>query len=170
MLELVLHFALLSLVSVGGIGTVMPEMQRIAVDVEGWLSAREFTQLFAVSQAAPGPNVLIVSLVGWKAAGIGGALLALAAFCGPAGLLAYWVGALWDRFRDAPWRATVQRALVPVTVGMVLAAGYVIATPGGLDWRNALIAVLAAGAMLATRLNPLWILAGGGLAGYLLPG
>jgi chromate transporter len=168
--ELTLYFAALSLVSVGGIGTVVPEMQRIAVEVEGWTSAREFTQLFAISHVAPGPNVLLVSLVGWKAAGIGGALVALAAFCGPAGCLAWWVGSLWDRFRDAPWRATIQRALVPVTVGMMLAAGYVIATPAGLDWRNLLIAGGAAGGMYFTRVNPLWLLGGGGLAGLLLAG
>ena len=170
MLELALYFALLSLASVGGIGTVVPEMQRIAVDVEGWTSAREFTQLFAISQVAPGPNVLLVSLIGWKAAGFGGALVALATFCGPAGLLAWWVGGLWDRFRDAPWRALIQRAVVPVTVSMMLAAGYLIATPAGLDWRYLLIAAASAAGAFLTRLNPLWLLGGGGLAGALLLG
>ena len=65
MLELFLWFALLSLLSVGGISTILPEMHRIVVEANGWVSAAEFTQLFAVSQAAPGPNVLIASLIGW---------------------------------------------------------------------------------------------------------
>ena len=168
MLELFLYFALPSLVAVGGINTVMPEMQRIVVETRGWMSGADFTQLFALSQAAPGPNVLIVSLIGWKVAGLPGAFVALAAFCLPAAILAWTVGGLWERFRDAPWRALVQRALHPVTTGLVFAGGYVLAMPEGLDWRNALIACASAGALVATRLNPLWILAAGGTAGWLL--
>jgi chromate transporter len=168
MLDLILWFALLSLLSVGGISSIIPEMHRVVVEQNGWVSAAEFTELFAVSQAAPGPNVLIASLVGWKVAGPAGALLALAAICAPAAALAWWVQGLWERFRDAPWRATVQRALLPVAVGLILAGGYVLATPQGLGWKNALIAGAAAAGMLATKLNPLWLLAGGGVLGALL--
>lgn len=168
MLELFLYFALLSLVAVGGINTVMPEMQRIVVETREWMSGAEFTQLFALSQAAPGPNVLIVSLIGWKVAGLPGALVALTGFCLPAAALAWTVGGLWERFRDAPWRALTQRALLPVTVGLVFAGGYVLATPEGLAWRNALIAIVSAIALCTTRLNPLWILGAGGVAGFLL--
>lgn len=168
MLDLFLYFALLSLLAVGGISSIMPEMQRIVVESRGWVSAPEFTQLFAISQAAPGPNVLIASLIGWKLAGLAGALVALAGICGPAVLLAWWVGEVWERFRDAPWRDLVQRALAPVSVGFVIAGGYVIATPEGLGWPNALIAGASAATLYATRINPLWILSAGGLAGWLL--
>ncbi len=168
MLDLILWFALLSLLSVGGISSIMPEMHRVVVDVEGWITAAEFTQLFAVSQAAPGPNVLIASLIGWKVAGLPGAVAALAAICGPAVVIAYWVGELWDRFRDAPWRITIQRSLLPVIVGLILAGGYVLATPEGLDWRYILIAGSSAATIFLTRLNPLWILAAGGTLGALL--
>ena len=167
-LQIAIYFALLSLVSVGGVPSVMPEMQRLVVDVEQWISAAEFTQLFAVAQAAPGPNVLVTALVGWKVAGPVAGLVALGSFCGPAGALAWWVGGYWDRMRDAPWRKTLQRALVPVTAGFIVAGGYVLATPTGLDWRSALIAGGSAAAMVATKLNPLWVLAAGGVAGYLL--
>jgi chromate transporter len=158
----------LSLVSVGGIPSVMPEMQRLVVDVQGWMSAAEYTQLFAVAQAAPGPNVLVTALLGWKVAGVAGGLVALGAFCAPAAALSYAVGGFWDRMRDAPWRKAIQRALVPITVGFVASGGYVLATPTGLDWRCALIAAASAVALVATRLNPLWLLAGGGLLGYVL--
>jgi len=154
---------------VGGVPSVMPEMQRLVVEVEGWMSASEFTQLFAIAQAAPGPNVLVAALVGWQVAGFAGGFVALAAFCVPAAVLAWWVGALWDRMRGAAWRRIIQRALVPVTVGFVCSGGYVLATPGGPDWRSALIALASAAALLySTRLNPLWILAGGGIAGAAL--
>ncbi len=168
MLQLALYFALLSLVSVGGIPSVMPEMQRLVVDVQGWMSAAEYTQLFAIAQAAPGPNVLVTALIGWKVAGFVGGMVALGAFCGPAAVLAYSIGGYWDRMRDAPWRKVLQRALVPISVGFIVSGGYVLATPRGLDWQSALIAGAGAAMLYATRLNPLWILSGGGVLGFLL--
>lgn len=165
-----LYFATLSLISVGGISSILPEMQRIVVDVKGWVTPSEFTQLFAVSQAAPGPNILFTGLIGWKMAGIGGALLALASFCFPAAVLAYWVGGLWEKFREATWVKLTKRALLPMTVGLALAGGYVLATPVGLDWRYAGIAAASTAALYLTRLNPLWILAAGGVLGALLLG
>lgn len=168
MLDLILFFALMSLISVGGISAVMPEVQRYIVDVKSWMDAETFVQLFAIAQAAPGPNVLIVSLIGWKALGMAGAIAALAAMCAPAAALSWWVSGLWERFRDAPWRRAVQSSLAPLTVGLVLAAGYVLATPSGIDWRNTLIAGASAAAIIATRINPLWTLAAGGVLGGIL--
>jgi chromate transporter len=166
LLELGLYFALLSLFAVGGAGSVMPEMQRFVVDVKGWMSAEDFVQLFAVAQAAPGPNMLIAALVGWKVAGWAGAAVALGGICGPAGTLAWWVGKWWERFRGSPWREAIRRALVPLMVGMVLSGGYVIATPGAApDWRLWLITGASAAVLLATRVSPLWILAAGGVLG-----
>ncbi len=168
MLELALYFALLSVVSVGGIPSVMPELQRLVVEVQNWTSAAEFTQLFAIAQAAPGPNVLVTALIGWKVAGLGGALVALGAFCAPAAALAWSIGGFWDRMREAQWRKTFQRALVPITAGFIVSGGYVLATPQGLDWKCALIAVGSAAALVLTRLNPLWILSAGGALGAIL--
>jgi chromate transporter len=169
LLELALYFGLLSVVAFGGMPAVMPEMQRIVVEVKEWTSPVEFIQLFAVAQAAPGPNVLIASLIGWKAAGLAGAVIALLAVCGPAAVIAWWVADLWDRFKDSPWRLAIQRAIAPIVVALILSGGYVIATPDGTpDWRLWLIAAASAAAVLATRLNPLWMIAGGALMGALL--
>ena len=168
LLELALYFGQLSLVSVGGMPSVMPEMQRFVVDLKGWLSPGEFIQAFAVGQAAPGPNVLIASLIGWKVAGLPGAFVALGAFCLPAGVIAFWVAELWDRFKDSPWRLAIQRAIAPIVVAMILSGGVVLATPASPDWRLWLIAGLSATAMLLTNWNPLWMLAGGGVLGALL--
>jgi len=169
LLELALYFGLLSMVAFGGMPAVMPEMQRIVVEVKEWTSPVEFIQLFAVAQAAPGPNVLIASLIGWKAAGLAGAVVALLAVCGPAAVIAWWVADLWDRFKDSPWRLAIQRAIAPIVVALILAGGYVIATPDGTpDWRLWSIAAASAAVVLATRLNPLWMIAGGALMGALL--
>ncbi|HEY2559807.1 MAG TPA: chromate transporter [Caldimonas sp.] len=169
LLELALYFGLLSLISVGGMPSVIPEMQRYVVEVKQWISAADFIQMFAVGQAAPGPNVLISGLIGWKVAGLAGACVALAAMCLPAGVVAFWVADLWERMKDSPWRKVAQRAMAPMVVGLILSGGFVLATPSGTpDWRLWLIAVASAAAMLTTKLNPLWLLAGGGVLGGLL--
>jgi chromate transporter len=169
LLELALYFALLSLISVGGIPSVLPEMQRYVVDVRGWASADDFIQMFAIGQAAPGPNVLIAGLIGWKVAGLAGAFVALGAICGPAAILAFWVAGVWERMKDSPWRAIAQRAMGPMVVGLVLSGGFVLATPNNqIDWRLWLIAAASATCMLALRLNPLWLLTAGGVLGGVL--
>ena len=169
LLELALYFALLSLISVGGLSSVMSEVQRIVIDVKGWVTPEQFIQLYAVGQAAPGPNILVVSLIGWKAAGLPGAFVALIAMCGPAAALSYWVAGLWDRFKDSDWRKAIQRAMVPIVCGLTLSGGFVLATPGNVpDWRLWFIAAASAAGMLLTKLNPLLLLAGGGILGAVL--
>jgi len=168
LLELALYFGLLSMISVGGMPSIMPEMQRYVVDVKGWLTPGDFIQAFAVGQAAPGPNILIASLVGFKVAGLGGAVVALLAMSFPAAVIAWWVAELWDRFKDSPWRLAMQKAIAPIVVALILSGGVVIATPASPDWRLWLIAGVSAAGMLASKLNPLWMLAAGGLLGALL--
>jgi chromate transporter len=171
LLQIALWFGLLSMMAFGGMPSVMPEMQRMVVEVNGWATADEFIQLFAIGQAAPGPNVLIVSLIGWKVAGLAGALVALFAVCGPSAVLAWWVSGLWERFKDSPWRKAIAQAIAPLVVGLILSAGYVLATPGGTpDWRLWLVAGAACAGNLLTRLNPLWLIAAGGVAGPFLAG
>jgi len=169
LLEIAAYFCVLSIFSVGGLPSVMPEMQRYVVEVKAWMSPAEFMQAFAVGQAAPGPNMLIVSLVGWHLAGLAGALVALFAMCGPAAVLAWWASGLWDRFNDTPWRQAIQRAIAPIVVGMILSGGVVIATPDATpDWRLWLIAGATAAGAVLTKVNPLWFLAAGGALGGLL--
>ena len=88
----------------------------------------------------------------------------------PAALIAYWVGALWEKFRDATWVRLTKRALLPTTAGLAFAGGYVLATPAGLDWRYAAIAGASSVAIATTRFNPLWFLAAGGVLGAVLLG
>jgi len=170
LLELALYFGMLSLISVGGLPSVMSEMQRIVIDVEHWVAPEEFLQLYAVGQASPGPNMLIVSLIGWKAAGLPGAFVALIAMCGPAAVLSWWVAGLWERFKHSPWRAAIQRAMAPLVVGLIFSGGYALATPHRTpEWRLWLIAgAAAAGMLLLKKLNPLWLLAAGGALGAFL--
>ena len=106
---LALQFGVLSLLAFGGANAVVPEIHRQAVAVHHWMSDKDFAALFAIAQAAPGPNMMISTLVGWKAAGIAGALIATAAMCAPSCLLTFAAVKVWDRFREARWRAVVIR-------------------------------------------------------------
>ena len=164
-----LHLALLSLVAVGGVNTIVPELHRQFVEVRGVLTEQQFADMFAIGQAAPGPNVLFVTLIGWHIAGVTGALLAAVALCGPTCTIAYFVTRVWDRFRDAPWRIAVQAGLVPVTIGFIAASAFLISRAAD----ESLVALAITGATAAvalwSRLNPLFALAaaaGLGLAGF----
>ena len=89
--------------------------------------------------------------------------------CGPAGLVAYWVAGVWERMKDSPWRAVAQRAMAPIVIGLIFSGGFVLATPGNVpDWRLWLIAASSTAVMLATKLNPLALLAMGGVLGGML--
>jgi chromate transporter len=164
------QFAVLSLLAFGGVNAVVPEMHRQAVQVHHWTTDKDFAALFALAQAAPGPNFLISTLVGWKAAGLAGALIATAAICAPSCLLTFWVAKVWDRYREAPWRIAVGAGLAPVTVGLVAASAWLLARAADLEWRLALVTAATGAVAYFTRLNPLWCLAaaaGLGLAGGL---
>jgi chromate transporter len=158
LIEVARQFLELSLLSIGGANAILPEIQRRAVDVEGWMTNADFAQMFALSQAAPGPNVLIVSLVGWKAAGVAGAFVAMLAMCGPSSVMTYQVARAWDRFRDARWRIATQAAVAPVTVGLVLASGYVLTRTIDHAWPSYAATLLTMVVALVSRVHPLWLL------------
>jgi len=159
LVELARQFGTLSFLAIGGVNALIPEIHRRVVDVQQWMTNADFAQAFAISQASPGPNMLIVSVIGWKVDGFAGALVATVAICAPASILTFAVAHVWDRFRDAPLRAAIQRGLAPVTVGLVLASGYVLARAA--DETLAAYAMTAVTAILAlaTRVHPLWFLA-----------
>jgi chromate transporter len=124
---LALNFMLMSLFAVGGANAAVPEMHRLAVDVNRWMTDRQFTDMFAIAQVSPGPNVIIVTLIGYHVAGVMGALVATFAMCGPTCILAFYAGRAWDRFRNAPWRSVIEHALVPLSVGLFSASAYILA-------------------------------------------
>ena len=158
LLDVVWQFLNLSLLSIGGANAIIPEIHLRAVETKQWMTDADFSQMFALSQAAPGPNVLIVSLIGWKAAGVLGGVLAMVAMCAPSSLLTYHVANAWDRFRDAPLRIAIQGALVPVTVGLILASGYVLTRTIDHDWPAYAATIVTAAIALLTRVHPLWLL------------
>lgn len=164
---LILHFLLLSLLAIGGANAVLPEMHRQVVDIEGWMTDAQFAQTYAIAQSAPGPNMLVVTLIGWHVAGFWGALAATLAMCGPTCVLAYVVGGIWHRFREARWRRIVQGALIPLAVGLIAASGVVLAMGAARSPSTALLTAAAALVLYFTRISPLWMMALGAILGAL---
>src|SRR3981189_3603611 len=96
-------FGLMSLFAVGGANAAIPEMHRIAVDVQHWMTDKQFADVFAIAQLSPGPNVLIVNLIGYSVPGIAGALAATLAMCAPTAVLAYYVSHFLRRSSHSRW-------------------------------------------------------------------
>jgi chromate transporter len=163
LLGLVIVFAPLSLFSFGGGASLVAEIAHQATTVHGWTTPREFADLFAISRAAPGPGTMLAALIGWKVAGVPGAVAASLALYLPASLLAYGAARLWRRWRGSPWHQAVEHGLAPIAAGLVLAGGLAVLrlAPGG--------AAVAATAIAATaillrwpRLHPLALFAASG--------
>jgi chromate transporter len=124
--ELTLVFLPLSLVSIGGGPAVLAEMQHQAVAIHGWMTEREFLDLFAISRAAPGPGALIATLIGWKAAGWVGAVTVSIAFFVPTSLVAYGMAYVWNRWPSRMLQRTVEAGFAPIAPGLVLASAYIM--------------------------------------------
>ncbi|MCB8881644.1 chromate transporter [Acidisoma cellulosilytica] len=167
LLALALIFAELSFLAIGGASTTLPAMEHAVVHQQHWMSATEFVRLYALAQAAPGPNMLAVTLFGWEVSGIAGAIVATLAFLLPACALAFVMGHLWVRFRDRQWRKVVQAGLVPVTAGLMVAAAYLLVRDAAVDWRALVLSAGVAIGCLFTKRHPLWFLGLAALAGLI---
>jgi len=162
------QFLVLSLLAVGGGNAIIPEMYRNVVEVNHWMTARQFADLFAISQVAPGPNIIIVTLVGFQTAGLAGALVATLAMCMPSCCLAFVFQRVWEHFREARWRGILQAAIVPLSVGLVAASSLIVARTANVGWVSIAIMAATGGVAYFTRIHPLWMFvlaAGLGYAG-----
>ena len=184
-LALLTHFLSLSLLAVGGAITTAPDMHRYLVDERHWLSDSQFTSSIALAQAAPGPNVLFIALLGWNVGmnaggGLGagasawpyaalGVLLAMIGILMPSTTLTF-VAARWGhQNRELRAVRAFKQGMAPVVIALLIATGWILAASHGSSLKNwPLWLLTAACAVLVwrTRLHLLWLLAGGGLAGW----
>ena len=165
LLRLALLFLQMSLLAFGGANTILPELQRQVVDVNHMMSPHTFAALFALAQAAPGPNMMVVSLIGWNVAGLSGAILTMVCVVAPSSLLTFLVARAWYRFRDAPWRRAIQKGLIPVTAGLLLSSAALLIKATTLDWSLGLLTVAVTIVLLTTKLHPMLLLGGAAALG-----
>lgn len=161
---LVMLLAPLSLASVGGATGIYAPLQHQTVEALGWLTPREFVDLFAVSRLTPGPSSMLALLIAWKVAGITGALVALVALYLPSSLLCFGVARVWERYRGKPWHRAAEAGLAPVAAGLTFAGVLAllrIAGSGPLAW---ITLVVVAGLLTwRPKLHPFALLAAGAL-------
>ncbi|MCO5732683.1 chromate transporter [Rhizobium sp. SSA_523] len=165
LLALALIFTELSLMAFGGGYAVLPEIQRRVVEVQHWATPAEFSALFALAQAAPGPNMMIVPLIGWHVAGLPGLLVTSLAKFLPSSIVTCLAVSAWERFRDRPWRAVVQAGLLPITAGLVASSAVVITMASVTHVWLAVLTGITAAISIFTRAHPVAVLALGAVSG-----
>lgn len=164
-IELFLEFALLSLVAFGGATALLPEMHRVVVEHHHWLDDATFTHLYAIAQAAPGPNVLVVSLIGWEVAGLPGALATTLAMCLPMSVLIYLLIDRWEGFAGQRWQKAISLGVAPLAVGLIFSGATLITQAAGLGVWAWFLVLGVMGISLKSKLHPLWLIAIGAMLG-----
>lgn len=159
------HFLLLGCLAVGGVSTVLPDMYRYVVDEQALVTARQFADMYALSQAAPGPGALWVTLLGMQAAGWTGAIAMTLGVLIPATTFSLVASVFHAQHPDAPLALAIRRGLAPVALGFMLASGWLLLRSVGHGVPGYGLALATFAVVTVTRLNPLWLLAVGALAG-----
>ena len=165
------HFLVLSLLAVGGAITTAPDMSRYIVDEHHWLSNAQFSASVALAQAAPGPNVLFVAVLGWNVAGPIGAIATTAGTLLPSTALTLYATRWGARRRETRGLRAFTTGFAPLTIGLLFATGWVLLLPYAVNGPHRLTAALLVGVsvfvMVRTRLSPLWLVGLGALVGAL---
>jgi chromate transporter len=160
-----LHFLALWFVAVGGPSAILPDIHRYMVEANPLLTNKEFAEIYTLAQAAPGPNVMYVTLMGWHLAGWAGAAATTIPLLVPATTLTLLVGHFNERYPDAPILRALRRGLTPITIGLMFAGATILMRAVSHDWRGYLITLLTAAVVLRKSWNPLWLLGAGALPG-----
>jgi chromate transporter len=165
LLALCLHFALLSLLAVGGAITTAPDMQRFVVGDRGWLSDAQFTASVALAQAAPGPNVLFVAVIGWNVGGLAGVAATMFGSLLPSTTLALAATRWGAARREARGLRAFTAGMAPLTIGLLLATGWVLTEPARHHMGAIVLVAVTVALMLRTRISPMWPIALGAVVG-----
>jgi chromate transporter len=160
-------FTMLGLLAFGGGTAVLPQMQKATVETYGWLTDPQFRSIYSLSQVSPGPNMLMVLLIGYKLAGAVGAVVVGLSFFIPDCVLGVLVNRLWIHFEGSPWQLAVQRGVGPVAIGLMISGTYAIARISTTNEVTMGIAVVVFALLMWRHMNPAVLVLVGGLA-YLL--
>ncbi len=174
LIKLLNTFCLLSVLAVGGGSAVLPQMEHETVTVNHWVTPETFAAIYSLGQMAPGPNMTMVGLIGFKAAGFAGMLVVLLAFYLPSSILTYAASHVWDSLKDNPWRDAVQRGMAPITIGLMLAGVYAVGKTASIDlakpvWFNAATVGIGLGIVVILslrRINPAILILLSGVVGW----
>lgn len=167
LLSLALSFGLLSLLAVGGGTAVLPEMQTLLAH-QFDIDHLRFVHIYSIGQIAPGPNMLMVLVIGFQVAGLVGAGVVLLSFFLPSSILCFYVGRIWNRFGESPWRRSIQNALEPISIGLMASGVYAVAKSSIVSPITLGLALISLYLILRTKVNPVFVILGSGLLGFFL--
>jgi chromate transporter len=161
------HFLMLSMLAIGGAIATAPEMHRYVVGQQGWLTDAQFTASIALAQAAPGPNVLFVAVIGYNVAGLPGVLVTMLGSLLPSTTLTLVVTRWGHARREQRGVRAFVAGMAPITLGLLLSTGWILTEPS----RGSPVAMLLVlGALVVTarsKLSPVWAIAAGAVMGAL---
>ena len=162
------QYLLLSMLSIGGAISTAPEMHRYLVEQHHWLTNEQFSSMVAIAQAAPGPNLLFVAVLGWGIGGFFGMCVTMTGILLPSTTLTLLAARWGEARRSTRGVQAFVAGMAPLTVGLVLSAGFILGKAGYHDpWLLALMVATVA-VCVRTKLSPLWLIAAGGLVGAFL--
>ena len=162
LLHLALTFAMLSLLAVGGGTAVLPEMQSILLH-EFDLTHDRFVHIYSLGQLAPGPNMLMVLVIGLQVAGILGAAVVFLSFFIPSSVLCLFVGRLWIKMGESSWRRAIQNALEPISIGLMVSGVDAVAKAAATSPITFGLALVAFVILVRTKVNPVLVIVAAGI-------
>ena len=170
LLSLFLKLSVFSLFAFGGINALLPTLFELAVNQEHWLDQQTFADFFAIAQAAPGPNMMTVTLIGWHVSGVAGALMATFAISWPSSILIFYLQRYIVNMPDPKKQQVIRFAASALAVGLVLSSAWQITTQINHHLAAYLMTLVTIGTAVFTRWHPLYLIAVGamiGLAGFI---
>ena len=167
LLGLFLKLSMFSMIAFGGVNALLPELLNLAVNQEQWIDLQTFSDYFAIAQAAPGPNFMTVTLLGWHIYGIIGALVATFAIIWPSSILIFFLQRFILGIKDPVKKKSIQYAAAALAIGLVLSSAWEIALQINHGVAAYLLTITTIGLTLFTRWHPLYLIAIGGVLGML---
>ncbi len=166
---LFLHFLSLSVFATGGVMALASDMHRYVVDEHGYITHTQFVNSIALAQAAPGPNILFVTVMGWQIGGLAGALATTLGIAMPALVFPFVVSRLGRMAQFDRLLKALQRGLGPVAIGLMASTSFLLVRQAPGVWIGA--AMIAASALLLTliRVPPLVLIVVAGVLGAFIP-
>ena len=167
LIGLFLKLSAFSLIAFGGVNALLPVLFNLAVNQEHWIDVQTFSDYFAIAQAAPGPNFMTVTLIGWHMHGVLGALIATLAIAWPSSILVYFLQRFIMGMQNPLMKKSIQYAAAALAIGLVLSSAWQIALQINRDFAAYALTIATIAITILTHWHPLYLIAIGAALGVL---
>ena len=165
LISLFIKLSLFSFVAFGGIIAVLPSLFDLTVNQEHWIDAATFADFFAIAQAAPGPNFMTLTLIGWHVYGLVGAIVASIAICWPSSIMVFYLERYITGIQDLEKKKIIQYAAASLAVGLVLTSSWKLTVSFNDHWTAMVLTIAVIAITQFSKIHPLYLSAAGALIG-----